>query len=110
MGVLKDLKERFDRERVELDLDDIQGLVLRSRPEPYVGAHAMLTVEEAAGGRDFVRRLAEHVASAQDWADDLQSWTGVAISFAGGRVTTVRRGTSHPWVDPPSVQPPFERR
>ena len=46
MGVLKDLKERFDRERVELDLDDIQGLVLRSRPEPYVGAHAMLTVEE----------------------------------------------------------------
>ena len=68
MGVLKDLKERFDRERVELDLDDIQGLVLRSRPEPYVGAHAMLTVEEAEGGRDFVRRLAEHVTSAQDWA------------------------------------------
>ena len=85
MGVLKDLKERFDRERVELDLDDIQGLVLRSRPEPYVGAHAMLTVEEAEGGRDFVRRLAEHVTSAQDWADDLQSWTGVAISYAGLR-------------------------
>lgn len=85
MGVLKDLKQRFDRERVELDLDDIQGLVLRSRPEPYVGAHAMLTVEEAEGGRDFVRRLAEHVTSAQDWADDLQSWTGVAISYAGLR-------------------------
>ena len=83
MGVLKDLKERFDRERVELDLDDIQGLVLRSRPEPYVGAHAMLTVEEAEGGRDFVRRLTEYVTSAQDWADDLQSWTGVAISYAG---------------------------
>ena len=63
MGVLKDLKERFDRERVELRLDDIQGLVLRSRPEPYVGAHAMLTVEEAEGGRDFVRRLAEHAAA-----------------------------------------------
>ncbi|MES2988934.1 MAG: ComEC/Rec2 family competence protein [Pseudomonadota bacterium] len=32
---------------------------------------------------------------------------GVAISFAGGRVATVRHGTSHPWIDPPTVQPPF---
>ncbi|HEX8300200.1 ComEC/Rec2 family competence protein [Sphingomonas sp.] len=32
---------------------------------------------------------------------------GVAITFAGGRVATVRRGSSHPWIDPPTVQPPF---
>ncbi|HVJ02817.1 MAG TPA: competence protein ComEC, partial [Sphingomonas sp.] len=30
---------------------------------------------------------------------------GVAISFASGRVTTVRSGSSHPWIDPPTVQP-----
>lgn len=35
---------------------------------------------------------------------------GVAIDFAGGRVTTVRRGSSHPWIDPPTVQPPFARQ
>lgn len=33
---------------------------------------------------------------------------GVAIAFASGRLTTVRRGSSHPWIDPPTVQPPFE--
>ena len=44
MGVLKDLKERFDRERVELDLDDIQGVVLRSRPEPYAVSYTHLTL------------------------------------------------------------------
>lgn len=34
---------------------------------------------------------------------------GVAIGFAGPRVTTVRTGSHHPWIDPPTVQPPFER-
>lgn len=35
---------------------------------------------------------------------------GVAISFAGPGVRTVRDGGSHPWIDPPKVQPaPRER-
>ncbi len=83
MGVLSELKERFQRENVRLDLDDIQGIILRSRPEPYVGAHAMLHVDEASGGRDFVSQLAEHVHSAKDWTDDIPAWTGVAISHEG---------------------------
>ncbi len=33
---------------------------------------------------------------------------GVAITFAGPRVVTVRSGGHHPWIDPPTVQPPFE--
>uniref|UniRef100_UPI001BD307E4 ComEC/Rec2 family competence protein n=1 Tax=Sphingomonas sp. dw_22 TaxID=2721175 RepID=UPI001BD307E4 len=33
---------------------------------------------------------------------------GVAVSFASGRVVTVRKGGRHPWIDPPTVQPPFE--
>jgi len=35
---------------------------------------------------------------------------GVAITFAGARVMTVRKGGRHPWIDPPTVQPPFERQ
>ncbi|MBO9622876.1 MAG: ComEC/Rec2 family competence protein [Sphingomonas sp.] len=31
---------------------------------------------------------------------------GVAISFAAGRVTTVLGGGAHPWINPPTVQPP----
>ncbi len=83
MSLLSDLNERFRREHVSLELDDIQGLILRSRPEPYVGAHAMLHIDEAAGGRDFVARLVDYIQSAQDWTSDLEAWTGVAISHDG---------------------------
>lgn len=31
---------------------------------------------------------------------------GVAISFAGGTLRTVRGAGHHPWLDPPTVQPP----
>ncbi|ABS17389.1 MULTISPECIES: Dyp-type peroxidase [Hyphomicrobiales] len=83
MSFFKHLKDRFRRDRVTLQLDDIQALILRSRPEPYVGIHAMLHVDEAEGGRDLIARLAEYIPSASDWADDLSAWTGVAISHAG---------------------------
>ncbi|NAW11110.1 peroxidase, partial [Salmonella sp. gx-h1] len=66
-----------------MQLDDIQALILRSRPEPYVGLHAMLHVDEAEGGRDLVRRLAPHIPAADAWTDDMDAWTGVAISHAG---------------------------
>lgn len=33
---------------------------------------------------------------------------GVSISFAAGRVRTVRTGSAHPWIDPPTVQPPWD--
>jgi competence protein ComEC len=34
---------------------------------------------------------------------------GVALTFAGERLVTVRTGGRHPWIDPLVVQPPFER-
>lgn len=83
MGILNTIRSRFRRDRVTLELGDIQALILRSRPEPYVGLHAMLHVDDAAGGRDLVARLAEYIPSAEDWAEDLTAWTGVAISHAG---------------------------
>lgn len=89
MGILSELRGRFKRENVRLDLDDIQGLILRSRPEPYVGAHAMLHIDEPEGGCAFVAELAEHVQSAKDWANDLAAWTGVAISYEGLRALGV---------------------
>lgn len=83
MALLQHLKDRFRRDKVTLALDDIQALILRSRPEPYVGIHAMLHVDEAEGGRDLLARLAQHIPSADDWTGDLHAWTGVAISHAG---------------------------
>lgn len=42
MSIIERLASRFRRDTVSLELDDIQALILRSRPEPYVGIHAML--------------------------------------------------------------------
>lgn len=83
MSIIASMKALFRSEDVTLDLDDIQALILRSRPEPYVGLHAMLNINDAAGGRELLTRLAPHVTSAQDWTETLKSWTGVAISHAG---------------------------
>lgn len=83
MSFLSNLRKRFDSKRVTLQLDDIQGLILRSRPEPYVGIHAMLHVDDAAGGCDLIGRLAGHVPSAEGWTEDMPAWMGVALSHAG---------------------------
>ena len=40
----------------------------------------------------------------------LERTGGVAITFSDARVVTVRKGGHHPWIDPPTVQPPFERQ
>ncbi|WP_232548236.1 Dyp-type peroxidase [Propioniciclava soli] len=83
------LLRRFRRENVSLQLDDIQALILRARPEPYVGLHAMVHFDEPDGGRDLIARLAEHIPSADDWAEDRHAWSGVALSFAGLRALGV---------------------
>lgn len=83
MGLFDDLKSRFRREKVTLDLEDIQGLILRSRPEPYVGLHAVLRFDQAEGGRDLLRRLAAHIPSAAGWTEERASWIGAALSHEG---------------------------
>ena len=93
MGILQHLKDRFRPDRVTLQLDDIQALILRARPEPYVGIHAMLHVDDAAGGRDLLRRLAPHIPAAADWTEELTVWTGVAISHAGLKALGVPEGS-----------------
>ena len=83
MTFLADIKARFRREHVTLALDDIQALILRSRPEPYVGLHAMLHIDDAEGGRALLLRMADHIPSAAGWTDDRDAWMGVALSFDG---------------------------
>ena len=83
MSLRERMAELLHGERAPLALDDIQALILRSRPEPYVGIHAMLHVDDAAGGRDLVRRLTPHIRSAANWTEVMEAWTGVAFSCAG---------------------------
>jgi deferrochelatase/peroxidase EfeB len=68
---------------VTLDLHEIQATVLRYRPEPYYGTHILMYIDDARGGREFLRRLAPHVASAADWRAATDAWIAVAISYNG---------------------------
>ena len=69
--------------RPTLQLDDIQAAVLRARPAPYYGTHALLEITEAAAGRAALRRLRTRVASAADWHQLRPAWTSVALTYRG---------------------------
>jgi Dyp-type peroxidase family len=66
-----------------LDLDDIQATLLRARPEPYFGTHAILEITEPAAGRELLRRLAPRVTSAARWDEPQPSWLALALSYQG---------------------------
>lgn len=83
MTLVDRLGAGLPRGPVTLELDDIQATVLRYRPEPYYGTHTMLHVDDARIGREFLRRLAPHVASAADWWQAREAWMAVAISYTG---------------------------
>ena len=57
--------------------------MLRYRPEPYYGTHIKMHIDDAHSGREFLRRLAPHVASAADWWNATDAWIAVAISYTG---------------------------
>lgn len=67
-----------------LDVSDIQATVLRPRPSPYRGEYVMLRIDDAAQGREMLRRLIPHVAPADDWwVPALPGWLGIAFTYEG---------------------------
>ena len=43
----------------------------------------LLRVDDAQAGREFLRRLTPHVASAANWWNAASTWLEVGISYAG---------------------------
>ena len=50
-----------------LEISDIQAVVLRPRPSPYREEYVIIRVDDAAQGREMVRRIIAHVAPADEW-------------------------------------------
>ena len=46
-----------------LELDDIQGGVLRPRPTPYQATYVIFRIDDREAGRELMRRLSNVVAS-----------------------------------------------
>ena len=67
-----------------LELDDIQGIILRDRPFPYFGAYLLLRIDDPAQGCLLLRRLAPRVVSGINWQDHTDTaWFNVAFTFEG---------------------------
>lgn len=67
-----------------LDLDQIQGTLLRERPMPYVGSYLLYEIGDAAHGRTFLRRLLPHVTSASGWdRPGKDAWLNIVVTHQG---------------------------
>jgi Dyp-type peroxidase family len=67
-----------------LELDEIQGIVLRNRPSPYVGTYILLRIDDPRAGRQLMKRLAELVDSAANWwQPTLPALLNVALTYQG---------------------------
>src|SRR5215469_13026854 len=68
----------------KLEISDIQATVLRPRPSPYKGEYVVLRINEAAQGREFLRRIIPYVAPAEDWwVPSIPSWLGIIFIYQG---------------------------
>jgi Dyp-type peroxidase family len=70
----------------ELQLDQIQGTVLRERPMPYVGAYLLFEIDKTEQARELLRRLLPHTTTAADWqAPSAKEWLNVVFTYDGLR-------------------------
>jgi Dyp-type peroxidase family len=73
-----------------LELDDIQGGVLRPRPTPFAATYIVLRIDDRAAGRELMRRLSEVVPSAaHPESPTRDTWVSAALTFAGLRTLGV---------------------
>lgn len=67
-----------------LEVSDIQAMILRPRPSPYKGEYVVLRINEAAQGRELLRRIIPYVAPAEDWwVPSIPAWLGIAFTYQG---------------------------
>jgi Dyp-type peroxidase family len=67
-----------------LQLDDIQGTVLRNRPMPYVGVYFLFRIHDRAHARTLLERIAPRITSASDWQNPIESaWINIVFTFDG---------------------------
>src|SRR5213592_3551237 len=68
----------------KLEVSDIQATILRPRPSPYKGEYVVLRIDDAAQGREMLRRVIPHVAPAEEWwVPSVPAWFGIAFTYHG---------------------------
>lgn len=80
---LEFLKRIFNPDKVNIELNEIQSLILRSRPIPYFGTIAAIEVKSPKAGRELIKRLLPLVNSAEKWNEDIPATVFLAITYKG---------------------------
>jgi Dyp-type peroxidase family len=84
MTSVENVNQSIAPEDSSLELDDIQGILLRNRPLPYVGTYLLLRVDDPRSGRQLMGRLAELVDSAASWwQPTLPALLNVGLTYRG---------------------------
>ena len=73
-----------EQKSIRLELEDIQGGVLRPRPTPYAAAYILLRIDDRKAGRELMRRATDLVSSAASLSSPAgDAWISVAVTFQG---------------------------
>ena len=76
-----------------LEISDIQATVLRPRPSPYKGEYIVLRIDDAAQGREMLRRIIPYVAPAEEWwVPSIPAWLGIAFSLSRAQGARTSQG------------------
>ncbi|MGA8852758.1 MAG: Dyp-type peroxidase [Christiangramia sp.] len=77
------LKRIFNIDKVSLDLEDIQSIILRSRPVPYFGTMAILKIKTPSEGKALLKKILPLVSSAENWHDNQDASVTISFTFEG---------------------------
>ncbi len=73
----------FNSNKVTMQLEDIQSIILRDRPTPYYGTVVALKINHAEAGRQMLAQVLPDVTGSQDWHKDMQATLSIVMTYEG---------------------------
>lgn len=73
----------FNPNKVSMQLEDIQSIVLRERPTPYFGTIVALKVHNADLGREMLAQVLPNVTGSKEWHKDMQATLSIVMTYEG---------------------------
>src|SRR5690606_11330385 len=73
----------FNPNKVTMQLEDIQSIILRDRPTPYFGTVVALKINNAQVGRQLLKTVLPDVTGSKDWHKDMQATLSIVMTYQG---------------------------
>lgn len=73
----------FNPNKVTMQLEDIQSIILRERPTPYYGTVVALKTNHAEAGRQMLAQVLPDVTGSKEWHKDMQATLSIVMTYEG---------------------------